>query len=68
MRTGFMERRCKIEELDRSFDLKFWLSQPPKARFDAAWELIPRAWRVKGNDVRRLRFHRSVEAFQRQRR
>jgi len=65
MRSGFVERKGKLEELDRSFDLAFWQSQTPQARFDAAWELILHAWCVKGNDVRQLRLQRSVEAFQR---
>jgi hypothetical protein len=68
MKTGIVERRGKLSDLDRSFDLEFWQTQQPRARFDAAWELIMHAWRVKGNDVRQLRLHRSVEAFQRQKR
>ncbi len=35
MRTGFVERRRRIEDLDRSFDLEFWQAQSPQARFDA---------------------------------
>lgn len=66
MKAVFIERKGKIADLDRSFDLRFWQSQPPQARFDSAWELICHAWRVKGNDVRELRLQRTVEAFQRQ--
>jgi hypothetical protein len=66
MRRGFVERYGKLTELDRSFDLKFWQDQPARARFDATWELIAHAYRVKGGDVRQLRLQRSVEAFQRQ--
>ena len=68
MKPGFVERKGKLEELDRSFDLKFWLSQTPQARFQASWELVLHAWSVKGNDVRQLRLHRSIETFQRQQR
>jgi hypothetical protein len=68
MAKKIMERRGRIEDLDRSFDIAFWQSQSPKARFDATWELIQHYWRVKGNDVRQLRLHRSVESFQRQQR
>ena len=67
-RTGFMERKGKIDELDRSFDLRFWQAQPPQARFDATWELIVHYAKVKRLDVRQLRLHRSVETFQRQQR
>ncbi len=65
MRTKFVERRGRIEQMDRSFDLKFWQAQPPKARFDASWELIVHYMKVKGLDVRQLRLQRSVTHFQR---
>ena len=68
MRTEIVERRGRIEDLDRSFDLEFWREQTPQARFDAAWELVVHASKVKGLDVRQLRLQRSVEAFQRQQR
>jgi hypothetical protein len=64
----FSEKRGRIEDLDRSFDLEFWQALPPQARFDAAWELIVHASKVKDTDVRQPRLYRSVETFQRQRR
>ena len=67
-KTEFVERRGKLEDLDRSFDLAFWQAQPPNARFMAAWELIIHASRVRGIDVRKLRLHRATESFQRQQR
>ncbi len=66
IRTGFMERKGKFGELDRSFDLQFGQAQSPEARFAATWELIVHASRVKGIDVRQLRLQRFVETFQRQ--
>lgn len=66
-RVGFVERRGKIGDLDRSFDLEFWQSQSAKARSDATWELILHYAKVKGIDVRKLRLQRTVESFQRQR-
>ncbi|MEW5940463.1 MAG: hypothetical protein AB1750_12410 [Chloroflexota bacterium] len=63
MRTNFTERRGKLQDMDRSFDLKFWQSQPPKARFDAVWEMIVHAMKVKGRDVRQLRLQRSVARY-----
>jgi hypothetical protein len=68
MREGFVERRGRIQDLDRSFDLAFWQAQTSQERMQAAWELVVHAWRVKGNDVRQLRLQRSVESFQRQQR
>ena len=67
-KAGFMERRGRLEELDRSFDVTFWQKQSPEARFAAAWELIVYASKVKGVDVRQLRLQRLAETFQRQRR
>lgn len=66
MRRHIVENHGKLEELDRSFDLRFWQSQPPKARFDATWDLVVHAAKVKGIDVRQLELQRSVESFQRQ--
>ena len=36
MKTDIAERRAKLEDSDRSFDLRFWQAQPPRVRFDAA--------------------------------
>jgi hypothetical protein len=66
MRNGIIERRGKPEDLDRSFDLEFWQSQTPQARFSAAWELIVHASELKAIVVRQLRLQRSVATFQRQ--
>ena len=63
LRTDFIERRGRIEDLDRSFDLGFWQAQPAQARFDATWKLVLHACKVKGIDVRQLRLQRNVEAF-----
>ena len=49
--------------MDRSFDLEFWQAQPPKARFDAVWEMIVHYMKVKGQDVRQLRLQRSVTHY-----
>jgi len=66
MRTGFTERKGKIEELDRSFDLKFWKAQQDSDKFAAAWELVVHSFIIKGKDVRELRLQRTVEHFGRQ--
>ncbi len=60
-----MVRRGRLKDMDRSFDLNFWQAQPPKARFDAVWEMIVHYAKVKGLDVRQLRLQRSVTHFQR---
>ena len=66
MRTDFVERTGKIEDLDRSFDRQFWQSQSDQPRFAAAWELVVHSFIVKGKDVSQLRLQKSVEHFQRQ--
>ena len=63
-----MERRGRLEDLDRSFDIQYWQAQPPQARFQAAWELVLHVAKVQGLDVHQLRLQRSVESFQRQQR
>jgi hypothetical protein len=65
MQRNFIEKYGKLQDMNRSFDIKFWQSQPPKARFDAVWEMIIHAMKVKGQDVRQLRLQRSVTNFQR---
>ncbi len=40
-----MERKGKLEDLDRSFDLTFWQAQDDTARCAAAWELVVLAHR-----------------------
>jgi hypothetical protein len=66
MRSDFMERKGKLQDLDKSFDLQFWQAQPAQARFDALWEMIVHYMKVKERDVRQLRLQRSVTNFQRQ--
>ena len=64
-RGPFMERYCRIEEADRSFDLKFWQAQSDAARFAAAWEMVVTAQIWKGRDPNELRFQRSVATLRR---
>jgi len=65
MRTDFVERMGKIEEMDRSFDIKFWQAQSDADRFAAAWELVVHSYIIKGKDVSELRLQRDIENFQR---
>lgn len=61
-----MERKGRMEDLDRSFDIKFWQAQDSSARFSAAWELVLFAHKIKGKDVNELRLQRHIEKLQRQ--
>lgn len=65
MRSNFVERTGKIEEMDRSFDIKFWQAQSDADRFAAAWELVVHSYIIKGKDVSELRLQRDIENFQR---
>lgn len=65
MRTNFIERMGKLEELDRSFDLKFWQTQTDVDKFAAAWELVIHSYIIKGKDVDKLRLQRTIEHIQR---
>ena len=68
LKSNYSERRGKLSELDRSFDLAFWQSQPPAARFVSVWELVTHYAKAKGLDSRQLRLDRSTESYQRQQR
>ena len=61
-----MERKGKIEDLDRSFDIEFWQAQDTTARLSAVWELVEHSYLIKGKDVSELRLQRTVERFSRQ--
>ncbi|CUS03027.2 conserved protein of unknown function [Candidatus Promineifilum breve] len=61
-----MERKGRLYDSDRSFDIQFWQAQSPTARFQAAWELVIHAARVKGLNDDQLRLERTVENYQRQ--
>jgi hypothetical protein len=39
MRREVFVRKGKIQEMDRSFDLKYWQAQPPEARLAALEEI-----------------------------
>lgn len=60
-----MERLVRREDADRSFDIEFWQRQGDAAIFRAAWDLVVQSYKLKGKDVRELRFQRTVENLQR---
>ena len=66
MSGEIVERTGRLEELDRSFDLKFWQAQSDADSFAAAWGLVLHSYIIKGKDVSQLRLQRTVERFQRQ--
>lgn len=64
-RPMILERKGRLDELDRAFDRRYWQAQPSATRFAAAWEMVILAHRLKGTDERQLQLQRSVESFQR---
>ncbi len=54
----------EIKGSDREFDLKFWQAQAPSAIFEAAWELVELAAKLKGKNPDELRLQRSVGVVQ----
>ncbi len=59
-----MERKGKIEDLDRSFDIQFGRLRSDAAKFVAAWELVTTAYNPKGRTLNELRLQRTIEHFQ----
>jgi len=55
----------RMQDVDRSVDVKFWQQLGSRAIFDAAWEMVEEAWKLKGRDLDELRLQRSVVHIQR---
>ncbi|WP_395715840.1 hypothetical protein [Prosthecobacter sp.] len=64
-RGTVMWRSVPLEEAGREFDLAYWQSQPPAARFTAAWELVETAWLLKGRPAHELRLQRTAHHLER---
>ena len=64
-RATLLWRAVPLDEADRDFDLHFWQSQPPAARFAAAWVLVKNAWAIKGRPAHELRLQRTAHHFER---
>ncbi len=60
-----MERKGRIEDLDRSFDIEYWQRLGPEAIFSAAWHMVVQAWEWKGRSADELRLQRTIERIER---
>lgn len=58
-------RSVPLEKANRDFDLNFWQSQSPSARFAAAWELVEDAWAIKGRPAHELQLQRTAHHLER---
>jgi hypothetical protein len=63
-----MERKGKLKDLDRSFDVAFWQRLGPEAIFDEAWRMALHAHGISEGDRDQFRLQRTVESLQRARR
>ena len=55
------------EDAERYPDVAYWQSQPDEKKFEAAWQMVIEAYRIKGEDISELRLQRSVGGLQRRR-
>lgn len=60
-----MERRGKVQDMDRAFDIDFWQRQGPEAIFAAAWEIVLDTYEWKREGASEPTFEKSVESLQR---
>lgn len=67
--AGFvMERKGRLKDLDRSFDIKFWQRLGPEAIFDEAWRMVLHAHGIGEEENDQFRLQRTVENLRRLRR
>ena len=59
-----MERRVKLNEAGREFDIAFWQAQTSGDRMRAAWELVEN-YLIHHGRANELRLQRSVACFKR---
>ena len=62
-RSFVMERKGRIQDLDRSFDLEYWQRLGPEAIFSAAWQMVLDILKDRDIHAPEPRLQRSVEAF-----
>lgn len=57
------ERIVPLEKADREWDIQFWQSQSPSARFNVTWGLVDVAYKLKGKrtNAASFRLRRTVE-------
>jgi hypothetical protein len=57
------ENYQRITDDHRSFDIRFWQSQGPRAIFEAASEMLRDYFLIRGEDANEFRLQRSIESF-----
>ncbi len=59
------EKYQRIEDADRSFDVRFWQEKGDLAIFKAMEDMINDYLKLRGKDAHESRIQRTVEAFRR---
>jgi hypothetical protein len=54
----------KIEDAPKYPDVAYWRKQSVRKKFEAAWQMVIEAHRMKGEDLSESRLQRSVVSFQ----
>ena len=62
-----MKQKCemtawygRLEDAEKYPDVKYWQSQPHEVVFDAVWQMVVDAHKMKGEDLSESRLQRSV--------
>lgn len=67
--TDFVvERKGRIKDLNRAFDIEYWQRLGPEAIFDESWRMVLHAHGIGEAENDRFRLQRSIESFRRPRR
>jgi hypothetical protein len=59
------EKYQRLEDADRSFDIRFWQEKGDIAIFKAMEDMINDYLKLRGKDAHESRIQRTVEAFRR---
>ena len=67
--TDFViERKGRIQNLDRDFDIEYWQRLGPEAIFEESWRMVLHARGIGEAENDQFRLQRTIESFRRPRR
>ena len=64
-RRFVMEKYGRLKDMDRSFDIAYWQRLGPEAIFEAAWQMVVDAEKLRGLNPDELRLRKDVERYSR---
>jgi hypothetical protein len=62
-RRFVMEKYGRLKDMDRSFDIAYWQRLGPEAIFEAAWQMVVDAEKMRGRNPDELRLRKDVERY-----